>query len=471
MKFDKFFPENIFNLFSSNNSNRNLYFETLIVLREELSYYLLTKEECVNIIVNHFQTKLREFKEEDDELFQENNKIIDLEIANARNIINRLIKYEWIAEEEDLKELKTYLYFPNHSTQVINAFKEVIDPSTQETERHIYSILSNINMLLSEDMEVEGKYVCLLNVEQSTLLFNRSLQDMSYTIRKSFEKIFNAADVNELIGEHFVDYCNNFIDRNYQKLKTTENLYKYRIQILKKISSLYENEQIQEDMAKLILEKNDFENINEANDFIFNKISRIKNIFESIEDKIINVDRKHSRYIKTTISKYDYLKNQDKTYLGNLVSVLGKLSESEDNKVEDLIQSKINLINTTIIKDESIFKSNTRKKNFENDLLTIDIEDTQIEEIEHKINTIKTLNEQKYSTKHIEEFIDKYKNRTSNEVNEHQYFYDLLMAFNYAKNNKKYEVVETEKEINNDLFKLPYFEIKEKNKKEKEENE
>ncbi len=65
---------------------------------------------------------------------------------------------------------------------------------------------------------------------------------------------------------------------------------------------------------------------------IAEKLDQIERGFDSIEHRIANMDREHSRYIRATVTRLNYLLNQDDNMKGMVIQLLNHLSEGEEQE-------------------------------------------------------------------------------------------------------------------------------------------
>jgi hypothetical protein len=259
------------------------------------------------------------------------------------------------------------------------------------------------------------------------------------------------------VGIQILNYFEQFIDKNYQRLKTTDNLYKYKIQTIELINLLRLNDDLQDELSKVALNSKKFERFEEANAYVFERIEIIRRIFDEIEDIVCEIDYKHQRFMNTTITRYQYLQNQDKNYVGNLLSLIKCFSVSPEETVEAINNYSI-LYEPTIFRDESLYKT-SKVSNFEEGLLEVEEESTDTEE---QIKIINELNAQLYSTEKIESYLSTVISGNRIEakyvpLNDDQDFYNIIRAFNYMDSNSDFSITAEEGFIETDKHRISNF--------------
>ncbi len=136
---------------------------------------------------------------------------------------------------------------------------------------------------------------------------------------------------------------------------------------------------------------------------LIKQIDMIERGFDDIEHRIINMDKEHTRYIRATVTRLQYLLNKEDNMKGLVIQLLNHLSESEEQEEQEIgkISSLMNLSQMTIISEKSLYKRRRTKQDFVEGLLPEEeTEELTGEEI-LKLNKIKN----RYSRREVEEFI------------------------------------------------------------------
>ena len=67
---------------------------------------------------------------------------------------------------------------------------------------------------------------------------------------------------------------------------------------------------------------------------IISQLDLIDRGFDDIEHRIMNMDTEHTKYIRATVTRLNYLLNQDDNMKGLVIQVLNELSGSSDEELE-----------------------------------------------------------------------------------------------------------------------------------------
>lgn len=134
-------------------------------------------------------------------------------------------------------------------------------------------------------------------------------------------------------------------------------------------------------------------------------IDQIERGFDDIEHRISNMDKEHSKYIRATVSRLNYLLSDETERHGMLILLLNKLgsaeTESEQSEMLKEVAEHMNLSSFDVLSDNPLYKRRRRRK-FEDDLQEEEEPAELSREDVLRLNKI----EHRYTAKQIEEFID-----------------------------------------------------------------
>lgn len=458
MKLFDIIPINFFNIFTS--LNREIYVESLLIIWKEYrsSSYILSKEQCAGFLYSHFDSKLYEFKDEEEG--EENSEEKNMS-GYAKKILRNLIKFGWLEENDELEELETYISIPVYVSEILEAISNIINPINNETDKCVTNVYLNIKAIGVEEF---NEWMFLENAYQNTQKLSRLLQDILHNMKLFYNQLLKQSTLSSLYKEHFDDYIESIVYKKYHSLKTEDNLYKFRIEIIKKINELLYDEEMQDNIIAQVKKSNE-SNDDEAKYIVLKYLDDIKDVFENIDARITQIDRKYNQYLRTTLDRVNYLKNRREDFKGNLIKVLKKLAVQKDsdsyiNAINDNI--KFNLISS--ISQGSIYKFPVLKPKFSPEPIQIDVDDVEsIDQIQEKIiNEHRKKDTYMYSEKFIEQFIEekmqgKDEINTKNfNINDDHEFIKLILALKLARKQKsKYEAETLDEYVYKDIYKIP----------------
>ncbi|MBE5990435.1 MAG: hypothetical protein E7250_22250 [Paenibacillaceae bacterium] len=421
-------PDRFWGLFRS--INRSTYIEALLRINEEYEYsnYFLSREVCLQVLEEYFVQKRLVIWQ--DELEDEADELL----PPASRVLNWLLRAGWLRKVDDYASMTVNIVIPDYAAVMIEAFFKL--SSDEEDETQIY--IQNIYAILFSLKHDPRAGISLLNTAYvNTKRLNKSLQDMLHNMDKFFASLLEQKAYGELLKEHLEGYVEEIVKKKYHILKTSDNFYLYKNDIKRWIGSLRDDIGWMEEISRRSANKVTAADVAE-------KLDQIERGFDDIEHRISNMDKEHSRYIRATVTRLNYLLNQEDNMKGLVIRLLNHLSLAEDQ--EGAIEKAgncMNLSQTAILSEKSIYKKRKSRTEFKETLLP-DEEPTELtaEEILN-LNRLKS----RYSRKEIENYIESQMTQGRMEVGEDtvltpEEFEKLILAYDYSIRRKSLYLVE-----------------------------
>lgn len=443
MKLLREIPDIFWSLFRS--KNRDVYIEALLQINEEYQYsnYFLSKDICIQILSNFFTHK--KVSIDADEMED------DLEALEppATRILNWLLHTHWLRKVDDYNSMTVNIVIPDYAAVFIDAFVQLSsdeDDATQVYIQNIYAILFSFK----NDARAN---VSLLNTALiNTRKLNKTLQDMLHNMDKFFSSLLEQKLYGELLREHLEGYVEEIVKKKYHILKTSDNFYLYKTDIKRWLGDMREDTEWIIQVCR--------RNVNDMNESdIIEQLDLIERGFDDIEHRIANMDKEHSKYVRATVTRLNYLLSEKDNMKGLVIQLLNHLSETEDSDAKILkIAEKMNLSQLTVLSDKSLYKRRKPRQGFmeylEPDLVVEELSKDDI----LKLNKIKN----RYSKKEIETFIsermvDGKMAVTADTVQSDEEFEKLVLAYDYStRRDSLYKLLEEEvEEIDNGKYIYP----------------
>ena len=436
-------PDRFWGLFRS--INRPTYIEALLKINEEYEYsnYFLSREVCIQVLEEYFTAKRLVIWQ--DELEDE----ADALEPTAVRVLNWLLRAGWLRKVDDYASMTVNIVIPDYAAVMIEAFFKLA--SDEEDETQIY--IQNVYAILFSLKNDPRAGVSLLNTAYvNTKRLNKTLQDMLHNMDKFFASLLEQKAYGDLLKEHLEGYVEEIVKKKYHMLKTSDNFYLYKNDIKRWISSMREDVEWMEQMSRRSGQKVTAGDIGE-------KLDQIERGFDDIEHRIANMDREHSRYIRATVTRLNYLLNQEDNMKGLVIRLLNHISETEDqDEAVKEVGSRMNLSQISILSEKSLYKKRRARSGFKESLMPEEapVELTMEEVLE--LNRLKS----RYSRKEIESYIESHLENGRMEVSEDtvnspEEFEKLILAYDYSTRRKSlYQVEDQEAElIDNGRYRYP----------------
>ncbi len=443
-------PESFWGLFRSRN--RQIYIDALLQVNEEYQYsnYYLSREICIQTLSDYFarqKVTLEQEESEDD---------FDLLEPLSTRILNWLLRAGWLRKVEDYSAMTVNIVIPDYAAVFVDAFAHLAGEDEDETQVYIQNVYG---ILFAFKNDPRSNISLLKTALINTRRLNKTLQDMLHNMDKFFSSLLEQRVYGDLLKEHLDGYVEEIVRKKYHILKTSDNFYLYKTDIKKWIGEMRQDYpwllQVCERNKKL-------RGLDIQVEELENQLDLIERGFDDIEHRIINMDREHTRYIRATVTRLNYLLNKEDNMKGLVIQLLNHLSETEGKEEQDReaarIGALINLSQMTVISEKSLYKRRRLKQDFMEGLA----EDEETEELTGeeilRLNRIRN----RYNRKQIRSFIlEKMENGrlevTGDTIASPEDFEKLVLAYDDStRRDSPYRVREQEAEmIDNGRYRYP----------------
>lgn len=452
-------PDKFWGLFRS--VNREAYMEALLNINEEYQYsnYFLTREVCIQVLSDMYIKKHFQLKQEEDETE------FDLLETPASRTLKWLLRTGWLKKLEDYNTLATNIVIPDYAAIFIDAFERLGSEDMEETEIYIQNVYAT---LFSFKNDSRVNLSMLRTALVNTRRLNKALQDMLHNMDKFFGRLLDQQSYHELLKEHLEGYVEEIVRKKYHILKTSDNFYIYKTDIKKCLRDMRENEE----WIGMVRERS--KAMGDTKDDVVDLLDMIERGFDDIEHRISNMDKEHTKYVRATVTRLNYLLSGETDTKGLVVQLLNQMSaavtEEQNTQVENrgnsysyeemlqLTGERMNMSLLEMLSEKSLYKRRKPREDFISQMA----EDETIEDLNRedvlKLNRIL----QRYSKQEIEAFIEEHMKDDVMDVEklkiaDEESFEKLILAYDYStRRNSKYIVFEEDTpQIENGCYKYP----------------
>ena len=282
------------------------------------------------------------------------------EITNrdrANQILRRLEECEWIDVDvtNDYDEL---INFRDYSITIIEALKDIGNDSiyADEHEDHEFrGYIYTVYTLLKNDYSEYGMVV--EQVYRNTKAFIREIRKLDSRLKYYIRSIVDNAEIKDLITL-LVNYKVELADQAYRRLKTSDNVNKYRTDIIKTLEDWQRDPLIMELIANEFMVNNS-NNRDMAMIKANKRIDEMIDIYNSIDYIIDEIDNKNKIYINSTISKIKFLLSNDESVISKLTTILkyftGEVKNRKTSKAMKTVEPLFNLKTNKQINNHSLY--------------------------------------------------------------------------------------------------------------------
>ena len=439
-------PDSFWSLFRS--VNREIYIDALLCINEEYEYsnYFLTREVCLQVLSDmNARRKIRLEREETETDF-------DLLETTSSRILNWLVKTGWLKRIEDFTSMTTNIVIPDYAAVMIGAFERLTSEDMEETEIYIQNVYAT---LYSFRNDPRVNLNMLRTAVVNTRRLNKALQDMLHNMDKFFERLLDKENYSDLLKEHLDGYVEEVVRKKYHILKTSDNFYIYKNDIKRCLQEMREDEEWIEKVRERSSAAGD------KGDDVLDLLDLIERGFDDIEHRIANMDKEHSKYVRATVTRLNYLLSGETDTKGLIVQLLNRIASGE--RKEEMLRAaagKMNLSHLEILSEKSLYKRRRPKADFISRMeQEEETEDLDREEV-LKMNRV----QMRYSRAEIEAFIESHMREDVMDTAElgpmsEEEFEKLILAYDYSiRRNGRFTALEEETEmVQNGKYRYPHL--------------
>ena len=452
-------PANFFSILAS--KNKSIYYDCLkriYDLYDKKMGFDVTRDEAMEELVDYFD-------ESPD--FQEDDEVTQTSREKANYVLNRLAQTGWLVLETDnnYNDLVSFRYY---ALTLLEGFDRIAAPKEVEEndytvfeyKGYLFSIYSLLTKSSNEEMNIVLNQVARLSLE-----FINELKKINLKLRDYISSISQNAGVRELM-EKLIDYKTQLVDKSYQRLKTYDNVDRYKRRILEKLEEIYGNNLL---MEKLIgWHMIDKESTRDEAEFaVTRSINDTIDIFNNLDDLMNEIELKNKVYVNSTITKIKFLLNNETDTLGKLNYIL-KFMTTDKGLTEHQLMSKIEPLFTIsqqqALQTGSLQSPKIFTRPITNSSLTIKDRPDDLDDLQKAF--LEAYNS-KFSEVAIKKFVDMILSKTDS-VRASQLFSEsvdpdavtrLLYVLVYGTTNDGYNITKLNEKYETDKFLINDFEI------------
>lgn len=400
MKLFDIIPDKFFSILSS--SKKEIYSDCLFILYSDLksnTSFGVDREIVVQTLTDYFEGL------GDKNIFDDEDESVKSSREEANFIIRKFSECGWI-DLETTTNYRQILNFTDYSIAILETMEKLIKNEKLEYQGYVYTIYSILynsqnsqyNVMLEQAYDNTGR---LMN----------GLKSLNSNIKKYIEKITQQKSPEEIMKLHFEGYAQDITDKGYHRLKTSDNVSRFRPQIIERLEDIKKDREYIKAACNQSVEMEKHASFEEAYEDILGKINDIIYAFENMDAIINEIDRKNSQYIRVSLARVKYLLNTSRDLGGQITDILKYVvSVIGDNGLDikedsiDEIESLFSFFPQSYVDEKSLYTVSEAKPEFKPQ--GIDMEGSlSSREREEKIREIKERNRLRMSRENIDRFV------------------------------------------------------------------
>lgn len=399
MKLFQSLPPNFFSILSS--KNKEIYADCLFILYKVVSAntsFGIEKEIVAQALIDYFEDL------EDKDIFSEEDSTIKSSREEANFILRRLEECGWVDIETTSNYIKI-LNLRDYAITILETFDRIMHNEGLEYQGYVYTIYS---ILFTKENTAYN--IMLEQVSENTSKLINGLKSLNSNIKKYIDIITTKKTPEEIMKLHFEGYAQDIIDKGYHRLKTSDNVSKFRPRIIEKLEDIRKDSEFIKLVCKQNVDMEKAASFDEAYEKVTSSLNDTIKAFYNIDYIIDEIDRKNFQYIRASLTRVKYLLNTSRDLSGQVNEIfkyiVGMVEGNELDIKEDSLDSLSELFSffsQSFIDGKSLYTSTEGKQAF----VPQSIENINIskEERDKRIKEIKEKNKSRMSRENIDKYV------------------------------------------------------------------
>lgn len=370
--------------------------------RTELSYGV-DRDILIALLTDYFErngsAEIR-FEDEQD-VFRDSR-------SKAAEFLRKLKAYGWVEYEFD-NNGNAKIVMQHYAVSVMQAFVSVSAQSEMEYQSEVSSVFS----LLTNETLLDRPYPQVIKpVYERTLALFTELKKLNTGIRKYIDELTDGMTAEEIM-EHFFSYNDVIASKAYHRMKTSDNVSRFRNTIESRLKDILNDRAL---MEKAVIGYQNIEGENdkdEAAGKLTEMITSVIDNFRSYDEIEKEINSKHAKYIRNAANRARLAFINSNDLEGKLSAVIRSLAAAFDAEEEYSLYDDVpddycrifNMFPQGFISGESLKTlAISKKMNDVDEVFSAPI--VSDEEMRERRELLKKKNEHRFSRKNINAYVN-----------------------------------------------------------------
>lgn len=306
-------PENFFHPLSA--PGKTVYWECIerlfAITSQQLSFGV-ERDTLVDELTYYFDSQMAADIEDDTDTSGLSSR------DKANFILRRLESYGWIYIDVDYSYVQR-VNFRDYAVSVIKTLQDISGQKRKEYQGYIYTIYN-----LARAKESPG--VGLLQIVENTDALITGLKTLNANIKKYIDDLTSHQTVQEIMDALLNDYYLNVVDKAYHRLVTSDNVSKFRPEILDRLEANARSARYLEQAAKEIAEIRELSK-EQAREQVLSYLHEVIQAFRDMDTILEDINQKNTKYQGAAIARAKFLLTSSEDVRGQLKNIIVQLAD------------------------------------------------------------------------------------------------------------------------------------------------
>lgn len=321
-------PENFFSPLSS--PGKMVYWECIEILFRTSSNQLsfgVERDVLVGELEDYFSSAMSAELDEREylEAATESNIVSPRDKANF--MLRRLESCGWIYTDTDYSYVQR-TSFRDYAISVIRTLLDIEKEHKAEYQGYIYAIYT---MARTSGNNAVG----LRQMVENTDSLITGLKSLNANIKLYIDELTKHSTVSEILDALLNDYYSNVIDRAYHRLLTSDNVSKFRPEIIERLDLHAHSERYLRQTAKEIAVQDSISQ-EEAREKTLTMLHYVIDSLRQMDEILEDINKKNTRYQRAAVNRARFLLTSSEDIRGQLKDILCYLNDRIQEESLDL---------------------------------------------------------------------------------------------------------------------------------------
>ncbi|MBQ9015984.1 MAG: hypothetical protein IJ109_07650 [Firmicutes bacterium] len=283
----------------------------------------------------------------------------------ANHMLRRLERYGWISIEVDYSYVQR-VSFRDHAIRVIRTLTQIEHEEKTEYQGYIYTIYN-----LARAKDHPG--LALTQIVENTELLITGLKSLNANIKQYIDDLTKHRTVAQILDALLNDYYTNVVDKAYHRLMTSDNVSKFRPEIIQRLEESSRSSRYMNGAARELAQIREIPE-EQARSLALDMLHDVIEAFRQMDEILDEINRKNARYQRAAVGRARFLLTSSDDVRGQLKDIICALNDAfqsegytDHNMIYELEETDrlIRLFSIQYLDTDSLHAPRTEKKAFQ----------------------------------------------------------------------------------------------------------
>ena len=318
-------PDNFFHPLAA--KSKIVYWECICILfritNSELSFGI-ERNYLVDELQYYFESDLSaDIGDDAEDIDVSDSKALKTGIMSPRDkanlMLRQLERWGWIYTDTDMSYVQR-VNFRDYAISIIRSLSSLEEKDHPEYQAYVYTIYN----LVKAGSEQAG--IGLLQIVENTEALIAGLKSLNANIKKYIDSLTRYSNVAEILDALLNDYYTNIIDKAYHRLMTSDNVARFRPEIIGKLESFSRSGKYLDRAAEQIAEIKEI-SLQDARELTLTMLHNVVDAFRKMDQIIEDINKKNMKYQRAAINRARFLLSSSDDIRGQLKNIIGFIGE------------------------------------------------------------------------------------------------------------------------------------------------